>query len=305
MDRNTINSADDDDETIVSTPPGHEFGGVIKSAKRVLELFEFFAECRRPLSVTDVVHGLHYPQSSASSLLKSLTLLGYLNYDRHKRLFTPTLRVTMFGGWIQDQLFSQSNLSQLLDELHQATGVQAVILGMQNDVYVQYIHLVQSARQPIPWYIKPGSLRPLFRSACGRILLSHKSDSEVQQLLWRVNAEEEPKHQLALGDILRELDRIRREGFAYTEGTVNPLVGVLAVAMPTPPSQPPMVLGIGDGIENLRRNRDSFLRLLHSALIPYRGRGGTSSLSPVTIPPIIGDLASQAEHDSRPQYLRR
>ncbi|MGS0897345.1 helix-turn-helix domain-containing protein [Burkholderia stagnalis] len=283
MDRNAINQSDDDEETIVSTPPDREIGGVIKSAKRVLELFEFFAECRRPLSVTEVVQGLHYPQSSASSLLKSLTKLGYLNYDRHKRFFAPTLRVTLFGGWVQDELFSQSNLSRLLDELHRASGVQAVILGMQNDVYVQYIHLAQSARQPIPWYIKPGSLRPLFRSASGRILLSHKSDSEVQQLLWRVNAEEESKHRLALGDVLRELDRIRREGFAYTEGSVTPLVGVLAVPMPTPPSQPPMVLGIGDSIENLRRNRESFLELLSQTLLPYRGRDKTSNLSPSQI----------------------
>ena len=54
-------------------------------------------------------------------------------------------------------------------------------------------HMVQSPRQEVPvWYIKPGSLRPLCRSATGRILLSRKSDVEVQQLLWRVNAEEEP-----------------------------------------------------------------------------------------------------------------
>ncbi|WP_423456380.1 helix-turn-helix domain-containing protein [Ottowia sp. VDI28] len=138
-----------------------ELAGVIKSAKRALELFDYFAECRRPLSVTDIVRGLDYPQSSASALLKSLTKLGYLDYDRYQRLYMPTLRVALFGGWVQDELFSHKSLSHLIDELRIASGAQTIILGMQNDIYVQYIHMVQSPRQDIPaWYIKPGSLRP-------------------------------------------------------------------------------------------------------------------------------------------------
>ena len=250
-----------------------ELDGVIKSAKRVLELFEHFAECRRPLSVMDVVRGLDYPQSSASALLKSLTKLGYLDYDRYARVYVPTLRVAMFGGWVHDQLFSQTSLSHLIDELHAASGAQAVVLGMQNDIYVQYIHMVQSPRQQVPaWYIKPGSLRPLCRSATGRILLSRKSDVEVQRLLWRVNAEEEPHLRMNVNDLLKELEHIRREGYAYTDGTVNPHAGVIAVEMPTPPSQPAMALGIGGKVETLRTERDRYLALLRQALQPYRAR---------------------------------
>lgn len=269
MRRNTQKSAD----TPAGDAGGRELAGVIKSAKRVLELFEFFAECRRPLSVTDVVRGLDYPQSSASALLKSLTRLGYLEYDRYARLYVPTLRVALFGGWVQDQLFSQTSLSHLIDELRMASGGQAVILGMQNDIYVQYIHLVQSPRQDTPaWYIKPGSLRPLCRSAAGRILLSRRTDVEVQQLLWRINAEEPADQRMQVGDLLKELDRIRHDGYAYTEGTVNPHVGVIAVEMPTPPSQPPMALGIGDQVQTLRRERGRYLELLRAALQPYRVR---------------------------------
>jgi DNA-binding IclR family transcriptional regulator len=251
----------------------HEIDGVIKSAKRVLELFEYFAECRRPLTVTDLVNGLDYPQSSASALLKSLVKLGYLDYDRFKRLYVPTLRVALFGGWVQDQMFSATSLSGLIDGLHLASGGRAVVLGMQNDIYVQYIHMVQSPRREEPaWYIKPGSLRPLCRSATGRILLSRKSDVEVQQLLWRINAEEENSQRLNVSDLLKDLDQIRHDGYAYTEGTVNPLTGVIAVEMPTPPSQPPMALGIGCGIEELRTNRERFLNLLRDALRPYQSQ---------------------------------
>ncbi len=250
-----------------------ELAGVIKSAKRVLELFEFFAERRRPLAVSDVVHGLDYPQSSASALLKSLTRLGYLDYDRYRRLYRPTLRVALFGGWVQDDLYSETNLFNLMDELHRRSGADALMLGMQNDIYVQYIHVVQTPGSELNWYLKPGSLRPLCRSATGRMLLSLKSDVQVQQLLWRVNAEEaDPAKRMNIHDLLREINQIRAQKYAMTGGTIHPNGGVVAIEMPTAQSQPPMALGIGASLEMLRTQRERLLQLLNEAVRPYRGR---------------------------------
>ena len=271
MKRTPADEADREDVTAEDVTDERTLSGVVKSAKRVLEVFDYFAECRRPLSVTDVVKGLKYPQSSSSALLKSLTKLGYLDYNRQTRLYMPTLRVALFGGWISDELYTHVNLSHLIDSLHERSGGKTVILGMQNDIYVQYIHMVQSPTPEFPWYIKPGSLRPLCRSGLGRVLLSRKSDIEVQQLLWRANAEEsDPSLRMSVHDLLKELELIRSQGYAYTEGKVNKPSGVVAVEMPTPPSQPPMALGIGATIETLRVERDSMLALLNETIQPYR-----------------------------------
>lgn len=249
-----------------------ELAGVIKSAKRVLELFEFFAERRRPLAVTDVVNGLEYPQSSASALLKSLTKMGFLDYDRYRRLYRPTLRVALLGGWVLDDLYSRTNLFNLMEELHRLSGGEALMLGMQNELYVQYIHVVQTPGSEQNWYLKPGTLRPLCRSATGRILLSLKSDVEVQQLLWRINAEEaDPAKRVSIHDLLRELNQIRAQQYAITAGTINPNGGVIAIEMPTPSGQPPMALGIGAPLEMLRTDRERLLRLLNDAVRPFRG----------------------------------
>ena len=154
------------------------------------------------------------------------------------------------------------------------------MLGMQNEIYVQYVHLVQSNTPEIPWYIKPGSLRPLARSAAGRTLLSCKTDVEVQQLLWRINAEEgDTSRRVNVHDLLNELDLIRTRGYAYTEGTVNPLSGAVAVEMPTPPSQPTMALAIGASIETLRSVRENLLELLNEALQPYRAHLAGDAIS--------------------------
>lgn len=250
--------------------PQREPSGGIKSARRVLELLDYFAECRRPLAVSDVVRGLGYPQSSASVLLKSLTKLGYLGYNRYTRLYMPTLRVALFGGWVNDELYTHNSLSGLIDDLHRRSGGKTVMLGMQNGIYVQYVYVVQGNPE-IPWYVKPGSLRPLARSGIGRMLLSRKSDIELQQLLWRINDQEtDPELRMTIHELLAEVNFARAYGYAYTEGTVNPLTGVVAVELPTPPSQPPMAVGFGASIEAMRNEREDLLALLVETLQPYR-----------------------------------
>ncbi|MGS0897341.1 IclR family transcriptional regulator [Burkholderia stagnalis] len=244
----------------------------------MLEVFEFCAERRCPISVGELVEVLHYPQSSASALLKSLVKLRYLDYDRIARTYTPTMRVALLGGWVHDQLFSEASLSKVVDTLHECTG-QTVMLGMRNESYVRYIYVVQGRDTTVQWYLKPGSLRPLARSAVGKVLLSRETDSNVLLLLRRINAEEsDAVCRVHLPDLLRELARIREDGFAYTEGTVTASAGVIAIELPTPASQPPMAIGIGAAITVLRDNREQYLELLRTAVSPYRMKPLENSL---------------------------
>lgn len=243
---------------------------VVKSAKRVFEVLEFFAERRGPASVADVVDALGYPQSSTSVLLQSMAKLRYLEYSRHKRVFVPTMRVALLGSWVHDQVFSHTSLVGLVQKLHEASGA-TVILGMQNDIHVQYIHLLQHSTRRIQWYIKPGSLRPLHRTSIGRMLLSRKSDLDVVYLLRRINAEERnADNRIGESELLRELYLIRARGHAYTEGTLNEQGGVISMMLPTPASQPCMAIGIGSDIDDLRRRRAEFLQLLTTTLQPYQ-----------------------------------
>lgn len=73
---------------------------VVKSAARVLEVFEFFAGRKTPATVGEVCASLRYPQSSTSVLLKSLLTLGYLSYDGNTRRYAPSEKVARLGNWI-------------------------------------------------------------------------------------------------------------------------------------------------------------------------------------------------------------
>lgn len=251
----------------VIAPPKE--ASAIKSARRAFELLEFFAERRGAATVADVVEALGYPQSSTSMLLRGLAEMRYLEYDRKARTYLPTMRVALLGSWIEDEMFSDANLANLVRRIHDMTGA-TVFIGMQYDMYVQYVHLMQEPSRSRDWYIKRGSLRPLCGTAIGRVLLSLKSDVEIVYLLRKINAAEpEADRRIAESDLLREIQRVREQGFAYTESAVRPDTAMLAIEMPTPPSQARVAVGLAESIAIVRARREEYLEMLKSVLEPY------------------------------------
>lgn len=221
------------------------------------------------MSTADVVDELGYPQSSSTGLLQTLMRLRYLDYDRKSRKYFPTVRVALLGSWITENLYSERSLSKIVNDLYVKTSA-TVILGLQNDIYIQYIHVCQAPerRTQLKWYLKPGSLRPLARSAVGKAVLSSKPDAELLYLLRRINASEtKPENRVSESDLLEEMDRIRETGYALTTGTVNPQAGVVACLLPPHPQQPVMALGIGAQNNELRRNKERYLQLIRDAIL--------------------------------------
>lgn len=143
---------------------------VVKSAKRVMEIFEFFGHKRDSSGVGEIAAALNYPQSSTSALLHSLVRLGYLNYNQRERRFIPSLRLVTLGSWVLDGTDDHIQPFQLMNALSEATG-HTIVLGIEHDARVLYLHTV-SARNALRFHMKSGSVRPMCRTAVGRALLS-------------------------------------------------------------------------------------------------------------------------------------
>ena len=158
---------------------------VIKSAGRAFRVLELFERERRELRLGEVTAILGLPASSAAALMKSLVVLGYLQYDRSKRAYLPTMRMAVLGNWIEPTLFGSSDVLSRASELHAETGL-VVVLAVRSDLYAQYIHLVHRGG-PLSLRVSPGELRPLARSAMGWLLLSLIEDTDVRALVRRIN----------------------------------------------------------------------------------------------------------------------
>lgn len=240
-------------------------GSIVKSAQRVLEIFEYFAERQGAATVMDVARVLGYPQSSTSSLMSSLLNLGYLSYDRHTRQYMPTLRIALMGSWIQETMFSEGNLMRIMQDLHAQTG-ETIILGMQNDIHAQYIHSIQGG-ETLRLFVRAGTLRPLATSSIGKMLLAAKTDAEVRSMIGRINsAGERPEDMVDLKALLKDLDRCRKDNYCMTNGAITVGAGVIAMLLPESSGPSRMAIGIGAPLQRLRQRKKDFIAMLHQVV---------------------------------------
>jgi len=188
--------------------------GHVKSARRVLEVFEYFNGGRQTATVMEISRRCGYPQSSASKLLSCLAGLGYLHHDRFTRTYRPTARVALLGSWVQPHLFRRGALLRMVDELADETDCE-VWLGAQVGLEVQILQAVA----PKDLKLRTGrsnSSCSLLRSPLGRVLLSSFDSAHARKLVHRLNADAPDDKKLSWPELATELTEIRAQGHALT-----------------------------------------------------------------------------------------
>jgi DNA-binding IclR family transcriptional regulator len=238
----------------------------VKSALRVLELLEFFAEWRRPASVKEVSVSLGYPQSSTSVLLRSLKDAGFFDHDLRTGMYSPNVRLSLATAWIEEQLYSERSLLQMMERVLSLTG-HTVMIGTRQGQHVRYLHVLQATRAD-SFQSKSGLLRPLFRSATGKMLLTTLPEREVVRLLRQANAQEQDVSLRVDADrALADRRQALIDGHAISWGTSVPGAAALAVLLP---GSEPMTLSVGGPIDEIKREQVSLLDTLRRAIDPFQ-----------------------------------
>ncbi|WP_198033750.1 IclR family transcriptional regulator [Bradyrhizobium sp. WSM2254] len=243
---------------------------------RAIEILELFMRARQPRAMSEIGAALGYPASSTTVLLKTLVSLGYLNFDRRRRVYFPTPKVTSLGDWIPKSLFGDSRVLEAMHDVHAATG-EAVALGTTNDVYLQYVKIVQSIH-PLRFHVDEGTLRPLTQSALGWLLMSTMSDEKVDNIVRRANiATPNAADRVKLPDMMKRIRQIRGKGYCSTENI--PLLGgaTICVLLPTTIQNQPVALGLGGVAERIKQNASRYLSVLQQAARSVKAKNASSA----------------------------
>lgn len=238
----------------------------VKSAQRVLEVLELFAERQAPATVTEIASALGYPQSSTSMLVASLEALGYLQQDRATRRYHPTLRVMLLGTWLHDGLFAEGSLLASMEQLRLRTR-SAVLIGLRQGIHVRFILSLPSAH-PNALHYPVGVIRPVCRSAAGKALLARETDAEVARIARRANAEadaSDPADRVDVPALLDEIRQVRAQGWAESSDYPKPGRVTLAIQVPPLQGQPAMALALGARKDTIGQRRPALLAALAEA----------------------------------------
>lgn len=232
----------------------------IKSAERVLSVFEYYSRVQTPLTVSDISRGLDIPQPSASMLLAYLRHLGYLDYDRVTRTYVPSIRIALLGSWIERHFSSSGGLARRLFALSRALD-ECAFVCVQNGAAVQFV-LVENPHAAFRLNVDSGVFRSLTHTAAGRLLLSLKSDKEVVSWVRRCNAEAASGRKVPEGRMIEIVRDIRRSGYAQTHGDATPGLSAIAIHLRSPTGVAPLAVGCVAGLDQMKEKGDEALRLL-------------------------------------------
>ena len=167
---------------------------------------------------------------AAASGVPKATLLGILNtLVRHDLLCAAdTGRYRLGYGWLRfaDIRRNQSEIRQsalpIMRQIRDAVD-ETVILSLKIGDRRVHLDYVEST-QPVRRIAHPGQEAPLHVGAAGRVLLASLSDGDIASYLARAATVDAAGR----AELLREIGKIRRDGYAIVAGTVNPDTAAIA-----------------------------------------------------------------------------
>jgi DNA-binding IclR family transcriptional regulator len=242
---------------------------VVKSAARAIQVLEYFDRVKRAASVAEAASHHHWPHSSTSILMRSLVALGYLHYDPIERTYMPSMRVALLGDWIPDTLFRNGQLTQLMEHLNFETG-ETIVLAAQNGLYAQYLRVIEGTNT-LRMYLPIGTLRPLFGSGTGRMLLASMDDASIRKLLRKHNATSEVDQILESDALIAQIIEDRKRGCAVSVDKVTRQATLIAMLLPTGPTAKPLAIGVAGLTERLLANEHRYVDMMRESIRHFAG----------------------------------
>lgn len=243
----------------------------VKSSMRTLEILEYCDSVQRPVTVSELVSRLGYPQSSTSVLVQSMVNAGYLAHDISSRGVLPTGRVALLGRWVQP-VVARTDLKRLMRNLGAATG-HTIVLGVPQGLFVRYLDVVPG-RLAMRLEIPIGTKMPILASGMGTLLLSAMSNEAIAEIrtqtehtlsndgpdaikaseiadLWNASPTVMP-----LPVLMSEIEKIRSAGYSTTLDAVTLGAGIVCMLLPTNLGEQPLGVGVAGLSTIIERDRD-------------------------------------------------
>jgi DNA-binding IclR family transcriptional regulator len=249
--------------------------GLIKSARRVFDIFELFRERQCPLRLKDVVDALGMPTSSAAALLKTMAQMNYLSFESTSRAYLPTPRLSQLGDWVTPASYEGGPIQEAFRRIGRKLG-ETILLGTATDIYVEIVDILR-AREPLQYVTHVGSRVLLVHSGLGWPLLSELHDEEIARIYRRtVRQNKIDRSVSSLKRLKNDVEQVRRDGYCLSRGMVTRGVGVIGMMVPTPANHRRLAIGIAGPQERIEKNLTKILaafRAENARLRKFAGEG--------------------------------
>lgn len=202
----------------------------VKSADRVLDILELFATEKEAMNLMEISRKLGLPTSSTYKILQNLLNRGYLETDKNEKMFRIGYKILEIAtSYVQNtDLISEFHhiAQKIVDHIN-----EAVFLSIRNGDKILYVAEKQSSH-PVRFVSHMGMKLPLHSTAMGKILLSNLNNNELKTLYPNKEMGRMTENTISdLDQLIEQLDVIRQEGIAYSDGEAVQGVRCVAAAI--------------------------------------------------------------------------
>ncbi|HYC45620.1 MAG TPA: IclR family transcriptional regulator [Burkholderiales bacterium] len=223
----------------------------VKTAGRVLDLYEAFSELQRSASLSDIARKLNIPVSSCFALLRTMENRGYLYSEKPRGGMYPTKRMFSLANRIAAHDPIGNRVAPALQELRDTTG-ETVLFAKRSGEQVVILDVLISP-QRIRYTADTGELRPLYASSLGKAILSRMPLGERTALLDKIDmAKLTPATVTSRKKLEEEIARCAKRGwFVNAEESVK---HIFAVAVPVAVNAETYAISLPGPTERMKPN---------------------------------------------------
>ncbi len=202
---------------------GESFNLVI--AAKILQVISSMAT---PAHVSDISRSAELPKSTVFRVLSVLEQAGLIGKHADGRHFGRALELSPSARSALLNKESQETRRQVLESLVEDIG-HTCNLTIQNGNSVMYLDRIEK-RWPLSDSLHPGTLLPLYASACGKLFLAYMSLAAREKFIRHCPLVQITGKTITNPDLLKqEFSRIREAGYSLDNEEFLPEVYCLAV----------------------------------------------------------------------------
>jgi DNA-binding IclR family transcriptional regulator len=236
---------------------------MVRSINRGLDVMILLARTPEPMTLSEITTRLRMPRTTAFNIVRTLTARGAIELIGTQGYRIGPLAMELARARAPSKDLS-ARLRPYLEQLASQTGETALLSVVSGDQIV-FLNKAESP-QAIRYTVEVGTRRPLYCSAHGKVALAAFSEDELDRYLDRTPLTAFTDRTIVDGTRLkRELSKIRRQGFATSDGEFIPDVySVSAPLLPRDDGMPSGMISVVGPLARVKANRLAIASLLTS-----------------------------------------
>lgn len=209
---------------------GEKLAKLNQSLEKALIIIDIMVKSKGPMRLQDIAHEADIPPSTALRMLNTLATYGYVIQDEETKRYFLSLKFAQIGSITISRLNIRDLAHPFLLELSETCG-EACCLALEHGMEAIYTDVVEGPDSMVKIMQRIGKLVPLHSTGVGKLLLLNYSPAQLEHFAAVKGLPRLTKNTIhSLPDLKKELDVIRRQGYAYDNEECE--LGARCVAAP-------------------------------------------------------------------------